>query len=682
MQKVTKKPNRLIKEKSPYLLQHAYNPVDWYPWGNEAFERAKELDKPIFLSIGYSTCHWCHVMEKESFEDAEVAKLLNDTFICIKVDKEERPDIDNTYITIAQITTGSAGWPLNIVITPNKKPFYIDTYIPKHNKFMKLGMLDLIPKIQNLWLNERGRVLTSSENIVQALKELQENTLEPAPEKKILDIAFKELRSQFDKEYGGFGNSPKFPTPHNLIFLLRYWKSTGNEEALEMVEKTLKAIRYGGIYDHIGQGVHRYATNRSWLIPHFEKMLYDQALLSLAYTEAFEATKNEFYKQTSEEILSYVLRDLTSPEGGFYAGEDADSQGVEGKYYLWQTSELEQLLTNSEFELFIASYNIEPKGNYEDETTRNYDRSNIPHLKLPVPTHNQIKINAILSKLFAHREKRVHPHKDDKVLTDWNGLMIAALAKASRVFNKPVYLKAALKSLEFTKTKLMQGDNILLHDYRDNRTSNISFLDDYAFMIFGLIELYEADFNSTHIDLALKLNKTLIDHYWDNSSGGFFFTADNNETVLIRKKETYDGAIPSGNSIEMINLLNLAIITDNYKLEEYAFDISKVFANKIEQHPAAYTMLLTAFNSALNPPCKIVLSPPDDNSMPVEMLDEINKHYLPNKIILLRNRNKNFLHLKEFNAIDNKPTVYLCINNTCKEPVNNIDAIKDLLKDV
>ncbi|MBK5102026.1 MAG: thioredoxin domain-containing protein, partial [Desulfobacteraceae bacterium] len=378
------RPNRLIEEKSPYLLQHAHNPVDWYPWGDEAFKRAEEEDKPIFLSIGYSTCHWCHVMEKESFEDSEVAKLMNDTFISIKVDREERPDLDNFYMTVCQILTGSGGWPLNIVMTPDKKPFFAATYIPKESRFGRTGIMKLVPRIKEIWLGRRSEVLNSAAKIIEALKGMEKGSAGADIDSAVLKKAYQELVTRFDKEYGGFSDAPKFPTPHNFLFLLRYWRRFKDEVALEMVEKTLQAMRQGGIYDQVGYGFHRYSTDKEWLLPHFEKMLYDQALLAMAYLETFQATGNENYGSAAREIFAYVMRDMTSPEGGFYSAEDADSEGVEGKFYLWKEQEILQILEKKDADLIIRVFNVERMGNFKEETTGKKRGANILHLKKPL----------------------------------------------------------------------------------------------------------------------------------------------------------------------------------------------------------------------------------------------------------------------------------------------------------
>ena len=469
------KMNRLQNEKSPYLLQHADNPVDWYPWGDEAFEKAKKEDKPILLSIGYSTCHWCHVMEHESFEDNEVAALMNENFISIKVDREERPDIDNIYMTVCQLLSkGSCGWPLNIIMTPEKKPFYAATYIPKQSRYGRLGMMELVPRIGEVWKNNREEILKSADSATQSLAVATDPTRIQASEEldnTTLKKTFQQLESRYDPAHGGFGNRPKFPTPHNLLFLLRYGQRTGNQKAIDMVSKTLESMSNGGIFDHIGFGFHRYSTDREWLVPHFEKMLYDQALLALAYTEAYQLTKNQGFKQTAEQIFTYVLRDMTSPKGGFYSAEDADSEGEEGKFYLWTEQEIIEILGRDEGEIIINIYNTNANGNFTDEVSGEKPRTNILHLnKNPDQAAMALgisrdeldrRIGQSRQKLFDIREKRIHPFKDDKIITDWNGLMIAALAKAGRVFNNKNYTDAAEKAAIFINTELTIDGRLL-----------------------------------------------------------------------------------------------------------------------------------------------------------------------------------------------------------------------------
>jgi len=428
--------NRLKLEKSPYLLQHADNPVDWYAWGPEAFEKARKENKPIFLSIGYSTCHWCHVMAHESFEDPEVAMLMNEVFICIKVDREERQDIDNIYMRVCQMMTGSGGWPLTILMTPEKKPFFAGTYIPRESNHGRLGMLDLIPRIKEVWSTQHDEIIKTANQITEKLNMIAQNSTGDGLDKSTLKTAYEQLNGRYSEQYGGFGNAPKFPSPQNLLFLLRYWQSTNEEKALRMVVKTLQSMQNGGIYDHIGFGFHRYSTDSHWLVPHFEKMLYDQAMLAMAYIETYQATGIKEFEKTAKEIFTYVLRDMTDKKGGFYSAEDADSEGVEGKFYVWTEDEIRQILKGDEADLVINVYSIDKTGNFRDEASGENTGANILHLdksltEIAFKNKESVdglkeRVEAARQKLFAVRNKRVHPHKDDKILTDWNGLMIAA----------------------------------------------------------------------------------------------------------------------------------------------------------------------------------------------------------------------------------------------------------------
>ncbi len=498
--------NRLITEKSPYLLQHAHNPVDWYPWGEEAFEKARREDKPVFLSIGYSTCHWCHVMERESFEDADVAALLNEHFVSIKVDREERPDIDGVYMTVCQMLTGSGGWPLTVIMTPDKKPFYAGTYFPKQSMSGRPGMMDMLPQLAEAWKSRREELLKSADEITSVLGRSSAMTPGDGPGATEVKAAFGLLERSFDDRHGGFGQAPKFPTPHQLLLCLRHWKRSGDARALEMVEKTLQAMRRGGVYDHLGFGFHRYSTDERWFAPHFEKMLYDQAMIALALIETHQATGKIEYRQVAEEIFTYVIRDMTSAEGAFYSAEDADSEGVEGKFYLWTAEEIRTRLPEAEAKLVIDLFNVKDGGNFEDgghganilhltgSMEQNAARLGLDEEKL------RKKLEPSLITLFDAREKRVHPYKDDKVLTDWNGLMIAALARAARVIDEPGCLAAAEKAIRFNREKMRTKNGRLLHRYRDGSAGIDGGIDDYAFFIWGLIELYESSFDSAYLE--------------------------------------------------------------------------------------------------------------------------------------------------------------------------------------
>ena len=688
--------NRLQYEKSPYLLQHADNPVDWYPWGDEAFKKAKEENKPIFLSIGYSTCHWCHVMAHESFEDPEVAELMNKTFINIKVDREERPDIDGIYMNVCQMMTGGGGWPLTIIMTPDKKPFFSGTYFPKESRYGRVGLIDLIRKTDSLWKNSREEVNNASEEILKILK--KSSTASPGKEidESFLKITYLQLKDRYDSKNGGFGKAPKFPTPHNLLFLLRFWKRTDNKQALEMVEKTLKAMKQGGIYDHVGHGFHRYSTDRNWTLPHFEKMLYDQALLAMAYTEAYQATGNQEYRKTAEEIFNYVLRDLTSPEGGFYSAEDADSEGVEGKFYIWKEDEIKSILGDKDADLFINVYNVKKAGNFRDEASMEMTGQNILHitkplaetakeLKIPLP-ELESRLESSRKKLFEVREKRIRPHRDDKILTDWNGLMIAALSKASRAFNKPRYAEAARKAADFLLSKSRKSDGRLFHRYRDGEAGITGYLDDYAFFNWGLIELYEATFDIKYLQTALALNNEMIKHFQDTKNGGFFLSADDGENLLIRQREIYDGAIPSGNSIAMLTLLKIARITGNPDFEKMAANIGRTFHKDVAKTPMAHTMLMCAIDFAEGPSQEIVLVGNPGSGDTGKFLDVIYKGYLPNKVVIFKPGDESQEITKiagyttDQKSIDNKMTVYVCMNFSCKKPVTDVEELKKLLK--
>jgi len=693
--------NKLISEKSPYLLQHAHNPVKWYPWGPEAFRLAQKKDKPIFLSIGYSTCHWCHVMEHESFEDPEVAKLMNDVFVSIKVDREERPDIDSVYMMVCQMLTGSGGWPLTIIMTPDKKPFYAATYIPKETRFGRIGMVDLIPRVKEMWTTRRSEMLNSANQITESIsaasREMSPGATGEALDESTLNLTYEQLSMRFDEQYGGFGSAPRFPTPHNLLFLLRYWRRSGDEGALEMVEKTLQEMRRGGIYDHVGFGFHRYSTDSRWLVPHFEKMLYDQALLAMAYTEAYQATGKKKYEETAREIFTYVLRDMMQPEGGFYSAEDADSEGVEGKYYVWTFKEAQQVLAPEEATLIVKVFNIRKDGNFMEQPTREGTGSNILHLRKSVKELAsdlkvseealQKRLKAIRQKLFDYREKRVHPHKDDKILTDWNGLMIAALAKGAQVFEESEYAEAAERAADFILTTMRSSRGRLLHRYRDGQAAIPAHIEDYAFLIWGLLELYEATFRVGYLETALDLNKDLIKYFWDEDGGGFYFTANDSEKLLVRHKEIHDGAIPSGNSVAMLNLLRLGRLTAKSDLEEKAATIGKVFSESISESPSAHTQLMAAVDFGIGPSYEVVIVGNSKAEDTKEMVQALHTHFIPNKVVLLRPIDQEAAGIERLakftkyqTSIDNRATAYVCVNYNCKLPTTDKGKMLELLK--
>jgi hypothetical protein len=693
---MTRKHNRLIFQKSPYLLQHAENPVDWYPWSEETFEKAKKENKPVFLSIGYSTCHWCHVMAHESFEDPKVAKLMNETFVSVKVDREERPDIDGVYMTVCQMMTGSGGWPLTIIMTPSKEPFFAATYIPKETRYGRVGMLTLIPRIKELWSTRQSDVMSSATKFTASLQ----NTVLEAPgealNESLLHLAHEQLTKRFDEHHGGFGNAPKFPTPHNILFLLRYWKRTGNEKALKMAERTLQSMRRGGIYDHVGFGFHRYSTDSRWLVPHFEKMLYDQALLAIAYIEAYQATGNKEYAQIAREIFTYVLRDMTSPEGGFYSAEDADSEGEEGKFYTWTNDEIQSTLPGKEANLALKLFNISEEGNFVDKVDGSKSGPNILHTTKSIDElasnlsmsilDLRAQIEEIREKLFAYRERRTHPYKDDKILTDWNGLMIAALAKGAQVFNEPEYSIAATHAADFILKSARTADGRLLHRYRDGEAALTASVDDYAFLIYGLLELYEATFDINNLKTALELNEYLIWHFWDHENGGFYFTADDGEKLLVRQKEIYDGAVPSGNSVAMLNLLRLGRITASARLEEKAAKIGQAFHTNVSELASAYTQLMVAFDFAIGPSYEVVIAGDSQASDTKQMLNTLQRIFVPNKIVILHPTGQKpsliddiVPFIKNYTSKNGKANAYVCLNYNCQLPTNDVGSVLKLL---
>jgi uncharacterized protein YyaL (SSP411 family) len=680
-----KKPNRLIHEKSPYLLQHAYNPVDWYPWGDEAFAKATAENKPVFVSIGYSTCHWCHVMEKECFDDEEVAKLMNEAFVSIKVDREERPDLDGAYMTVCQAMGRNCGWPLNVIMTPGKNAFYVASYIPKHSRYGSAGMMDLVPQISEIWRTRRGELEQVGEDVKRRIEAFERRQPSEALGKDVLDDAFEKFVLRFDAEHGGFGSAPKFPSPHNLLFLLRYWRRTCEKEALAMVEKTLRFMRLGGIFDQVGFGFHRYSTDALWLVPHFEKMLYDQALLTLAYLEAYQATGAGKFMVTAKEVLEYVLRDLAAPEGGFYSAEDADSEGEEGKFYLWTEQEIHDTLSPEDAELAVKLYAVEARGNF-DEPGVGRSGKNILHLAKPLDelaselhlTLDEVipRLGRIQKTLFDTREKRVHPAKDDKTLTDWNGLMIAALARASRVLGEKRYLDAAVKAADFFLNRMRDKNGTLFHRYVKGERAVEGFLDDYAFLAFGLTEIYETNFDDRFLQSARELTDALVERFWDEQAGGFFFTAKNSENVVARRKEIYDGALPSGNSVALFNLLRLAFLSDNMHYDELAEQFSKTFSAEVRESPIAHTFLLLGVDFAVGPAYNVTIVGDVIEQSTKGLLDALRANYLPNALVSVKPASKLGFG---FEQIDGKATAYVCRGQTCLPPANDAHKMLELL---
>jgi len=690
--------NRLVFSQSPYLLQHARNPVDWYEWGEEAFAAAVKEDKPVFLSVGYSTCHWCHVMEHESFEDAEVAALMNANFICVKVDREERPDIDQVYMTVTQALTGRGGWPMTVVMTPDKKPFFAGTYYPKDGGTSgRPGMLQIVPGLADAWKTNRDQVTSSVTRIMDALAERSKNVPGAALDESTMNTAYTSLAARYDTRFGGFGQPPKFPIPHQLRFLLRYHKRTGNVAALEMVEHTLQEMRKGGIWDHIGYGFHRYSTDRVWLLPHFEKMLYDQALMAMAYIETWQVTQKDEYRRTAEEILTYVQRDMTSPEGGFYSAEDADSEGEEGVFYVWKPTELKAILGKDDGQFVIDTFGVVAGGNFVDQGSRQKTGDSILHLTetleaIAARTDIDAALTARLmesvrSRLFAVREQRIHPLKDDKVLTDWNGLMIAAFAKAGQAFNSAEHRATARKAADFALAKLRDDKGRLFKRYRQGNAAHNGVLEDYAFLSWGLLELYEATGDVRYLEAALDLTEQTITHFWDKQDGGFYMAPDDGEALIVRSKDIYDGALPSGNSVMVQNLLRLGRMTAHKPYDELAHETMTAFAGNVSRGPSSFAQLLCAVDFAVGPTQEVVIAGTHGDAS--DMFAALHREFLPNKVVVFRPQQaageeapmitRLAAYTKAQTALDGKPTAYVCENYTCQAPTTDIAVMLEYL---
>lgn len=687
-------PNRLIKEKSPYLLQHANNPVDWYPWGEDAFRKALVEDKPVFLSVGYATCHWCHVMERESFEDEEVAEVLNQHFVSIKVDREERPDVDHIYMTVCQALTGRGGWPLSVIMTPRRMPFFAGSYFPKSSRMGMPGFLDILLQVGKLWSDDRHRLAQMGEEITRAIQPKEEEAGSIQLGMDTLERGYNQLRSAFDERKGGFGGAPKFPTPHHLTFLLRWHSRKPESDALKMVEKTLTSMRDGGIFDQVGYGFHRYSVDDRWLVPHFEKMLYDQAMLAMAYCEAYQVTGKAIYAQVVRETFEYVLRDMRDPVGGFFSAEDADSEGEEGLFYVWKPDQVRELLGEEQGRKFCSFFDITPTGNFEDGQS-------ILHITKPQSLFAQLHelnpreleklLEAGRRRLFAAREKRIHPLKDDKVLTSWNGLMIAALAKGYQALRDPSYLEAASAGATFILGQMTDETGRLFRRYREGEVAISGYADDYAFFIWGLIELYECTFEVDTLKAALGLQQHMLKHFWSERHQGFHYTADDGEQLIVRDREIYDGAIPSSNSVAALNLLRLARITGNVGFEEKADALMKSFSSLVQDYPMAYTQFLNAVDFALGPTAEVVIVGDDGDVETRAMVEALHRRFHPHRVLVFKevagegNGGKDPSEMAPFvrqmHPVGGKTSVYICENYSCKRPLTTLEELTRALGD-
>ncbi|MCS6953274.1 MAG: thioredoxin domain-containing protein [Bryobacterales bacterium] len=698
--------NRLVHEKSPYLLQHAHNPVDWFPWGEEAFEKARREDKPIFLSVGYSTCHWCHVMERESFQNEEIAALLNRYFVPVKVDREERPDVDRIYMTFVQAVTGSGGWPMSVFLTPDLKPFFGGTYFPPDNRWGRPGFRYILERLAEAWISDRERVVHSGEQLLQELRRYVEIVPEPARlDASLLESGFFAFRRSFDSRYGGFGEAPKFPRPAALNFLLREYARTRNPEALEMTLATLEAMARGGIYDHLGGGFHRYSVDERWFVPHFEKMLYDQAQLAVSYLEAFQITGRPVLARVAREVLDYVLRDMTDPEGGFYSAEDADSvidpsqpevKG-EGAFYVWRRDEIEAVLGRPAAEWFAYRYGVEEDGNVAHDPHGEFTGKNILYeaRSIEETAHRfgrsaeamAAALEQAKAALLAARNLRPRPHRDDKVLTSWNGLMISAFAVAARILGQTRYLEAARRAAEFVLTRMYDSRaGTLLRRYREGEAAIPAFLDDYAFFAQALLDLYEACFDVRYLEQALELTERMRELFEDRRHGAFFSTAEGDSSLVLRMKDDYDGAEPSGNSIAALNLLRLAAITDRADLRQSAERTLEAFASRMRLAPSGVPQMLVALGWLLATPRQVVIAGPRDDTRTQALLRVVEQRFLPYKVVLLAGEESQPRlaqwqpAIAAMRARQGKPTAYVCENFVCRAPVTEPDELARLLE--
>lgn len=645
--------NHLKNETSPYLLQHVENPVDWYPWGNEAFDKAAAEDKPIFLSIGYSTCHWCHVMAHESFEDSIVADILNKHFVSIKVDKEERPDIDSIYMRVCQAFTGSGGWPTSIVMTPEKKPFFAGTYFPKLEKYGQMGFVDLLNIIKEKWQTERKALVESAEEMIAALNKQESAVGEK--EDKLIETALLIYKHSFDKQYGGFGDAPKFPTPHNLLFLMEYYERSNDKQSLHMATETLRQMYRGGIYDHIGGGFCRYSTDRYFLAPHFEKMLYDNALLIMAYSKAYELTKDELFLQVAKDVAGYILIEMTSVEGGFYSAQDADSEGVEGKFYLFEPVEITTILGTEAGNAFNSFFDISTSGNFEGK--------NIPNL-LKNPDYGKADFSDAKRTLYEYRKGRYALHLDDKILTAWNGLMIGAMCHLYRVSGEECYLDAAMSGYAYIMDKLYDGESLYV-SYRNGQRGAKGFLDDYAYMIFAAVSLYEATFEDSYLDRAICFIRKAHEQFFDEENGGFFLYGNENEQLIMRPKECYDGAMPSGNSMMAYNLARLYLLTEEKYFKEMAKSQLDFLAAESSHYPAGYGMFLRALADFEEVPMKVVVVVKERAD-----LEGLSKKLPLSAVVRVYDE-----PVGEYRYKDDKTTYYVCKGRTCMAAVNEVEEV-------
>ena len=677
--------NHLIHETSPYLLQHAHNPVDWYPWSDEAFRKAKSENRPILLSIGYSACHWCHVMERESFEDEKIAALMNDLFVNIKVDREERPDLDEIYMNAVQMLTGRGGWPMTVFLTPEGKPFYGGTYFPPEDRYGVPGFPKILQGVANAYREKPQDVERSVEQILTALQRMSLSTESQQPfSSDVIAQSAEQLTQAYDADHGGLGKAPKFPNVGVYELFLRHYHHSKGSRFLEMVTHTLTKMAQGGIYDHVGGGFHRYSVDAKWLVPHFEKMLYDNAQLVRIYAQVYCVTGEPFYKQVVDETMTYLIREMLHTEGGFYSTQDADSEGEEGKFFVWTEAEITRILGEEASEIFCRIYDVSEEGNFEEK--------NILH---PILTLEQASkffrrdpkaIESLVSdakvKLFEEREKRIKPFRDEKILTSWNGLMLSGLAEAIKISRQPAYLEAANRTVDFIFTKMFR-DGRLLHTYKSGTAKILGYLDDYAFLAAGLLDLFEATLNRAHLDRAVELAEIMSDEFWDEAGGGFFYTGRSHERLIAQSKPIFDGSIPSGNAVATQVLLRLQHYTGKEDYLKRAERILRAYYNAMENQPFGFAHMLAALDFYLQKPKEVILVGDRRESKTLELLTKIHSLYVPNMTLQLARPGDSLEKISSLLAskkqIEDKPTVYVCHNFTCSRPVVEWDDLKPLL---
>jgi len=681
--------NRLIDESSPYLLQHARNPVDWYPWGEEALARAREEDKPIFLSIGYAACHWCHVMEHESFEDEGVADFLNRHFICIKVDREERPDLDDIYMTAVQMLTGAGGWPMTVFLTPDLKPFFGGTYFPPDDRYGRPGFKNLLSRMVDIWANRRADVLKSADEIANGLMGRSMPKRAPgAIGEDLIENAVRELERSHDVQWGGFGGAPKFPPSGSLALLLRHYRHTGEQRALDVACHTLDRMASGGLYDQLGGGFHRYSVDERWLVPHFEKMLYDNALLSQVYLEAYQVTGRSSYRRIARETLEYAARDMRDEAGGLHSSEDADSEGVEGKFYVWTPDEIEEVLGKEDAELFCGYYGVTSGGNFEGKNILHVPQADEAQAK-----KRGLEVEALRSRLAGMREKllakragRVRPGKDDKVLTSWNGLMISAFARGAQVLEEKRFGRIAAEAAAFVLGHMMRNGQ-LLRSYRKGKTRQPGFLDDYAFFATALLDLYETSFESKWLEAAASVADQLVEAFWDEEEGSFYFTSQAHHDILTRVKPTFDGAEPSGNAMSTLLLFRLARYLDRADYRDKAERVLAHYASMLREAPRAFMNMLCAVDYCLRPDHEIAIVGSPDDRATHDLLAVVYARFLPNRILALLEPDGAgeggvaplIPLLQGKRMVNGRPTAYVCRNFACQEPVTSADELERVL---